>query len=45
MKQTKFYVLGYGIVCPIFGLKKPKGKNDEVIVSELEWEASDLLEP
>jgi len=37
--------LDYEIPCPVFGLKKLKGRSDEMIVAELEREASDVIGP
>jgi len=33
------------LTSPVFGLRRPEGSNDEVIVAELEREASDILGP
>lgn len=41
----KFDCLNYEIVCPTFGLRKPAGKSDEIIVAELEQDAMELLGP
>lgn len=35
-RGVKFDCLPYEIVCPVFGLRKPEGKSDEIIVAELE---------
>jgi len=35
----------YDLTSPIFGLRRPEGSSDEVIVAELEREASEILGP
>lgn len=43
--ETKFDCLNYEIPCPVFGLQRPEGHSDEVLVAELERAASELLGP
>ena len=44
-KRLEFAVLGYEIPCLVFELIKPEGKSDEVIVSDLERAALEVLGP
>jgi hypothetical protein len=43
--HVKFDCVDWEVAFPIFGLSKPEGKSDEVIVAELEMAASELLGP
>ena len=40
-----FSGMDYDLTSPVFGLRRPEGSTDEVIVAELEREASDILGP
>lgn len=44
-RSGKFDCLPYAITCPVFGLKRPEGKSDGIIVAELEREALNILGP
>ena len=45
LECKQFFGLEYEVLSPVFGLRKAEGKSDEVIVSELEREASEILGP
>jgi len=44
-EQKRFAGMEYDLTSPVFGLRRPEGSSDEVIVAELEREASDILGP
>ena len=44
-ERKHFAGMDYDLTPPVFGLRRPEGSSDEVIVAELEQEASDILGP
>jgi len=44
-ERKRFAGMEYDLTSPVFGLRRPEGSSDEVIVAELEREASDILGP
>ena len=44
-ERKHFAGMAYDLTSPIFGLRRPEGSSNEVIVAELEREASDILGP
>ena len=44
-ERKRFAGLEYDVTSPVFGLRKPEGSSDEVIVAKLEREASEILGP
>ena len=44
-ERKRFAGMEYDLTSPIFGLRRPEGSRDEVIIAELEREASDILGP
>ena len=42
--SSESVLLGWSMTSPVFGLRRPEGSSDEVIVAELEREASDIYE-
>jgi len=44
-ERKRFVGMEYDLTSPVFGLRRPEGSSDEVIVAELEPEASDILGP
>ena len=43
--RKRFAGMEYDLTSPIFGLQRPEGSSDKVIVAELEREASNILGP
>ena len=44
-ERKGFAGMEYDLTSPVFGLRRPEGSSDEVIIAELEREASDILGP
>jgi len=44
-ERKRFAGMEYDLTSPVFGLRRPEGSSDEVIVAELEREASEILGP
>jgi len=44
-ERKRFAGLKYDVTSPVFGLRKPEGCSDEVIVAELERQAAEILGP
>ena len=44
-ERKRFVGLKYEVTSPVFGLRRPEGASDEVIVDELERRAAEILGP
>ena len=44
-ERKRFAGLKYDVTSPVFGLRRPEGSSDEVIVGELERQAAEILGP
>ena len=44
-QRKRFVGLKYDVTSPVFGLRRPEGSSDEVIVDELERQAAEILGP
>ena len=44
-ERKRFVGLKYDVTSPVFGLRRPEGSSDEVIVDELERQAAEILGP
>ena len=44
-ERKRFASLKYDVTSPVFGLRRPEGSSDEVIVGELERQAAEILGP